>query len=125
VASGAWSLDWSDGKAASGSLDFGDGYRSPNLSEVGTEVTGLGLKLGLLSGKVYDREAFTVDALTPRDTFQYTIAEGQESDFTPPIVVVSYNDPQQSPLHDPLEAMTSSPTDDLTPFAGRCSMSQA
>ena len=66
------------------------GYNSPTLLDVGA----YGVKLGLLSGTVNNGESFTVAANTPRDTFQYTIAAGHESDFTPPVVLVSYNDPQ-------------------------------
>ena len=36
-------------------------------------------------------ESFTVNAFTPRDTFQYTI---NREPYTTPIVIVSYNDPQ-------------------------------
>ena len=60
-------------------------------------------------------------ANTPRDTFQYTIAAGHESDFTPPVVLVSYNDPQGNHrLAIPPAAMAlSSPTADLLAFSGQ------
>ncbi len=87
VGGGAWALAWNDGAGASGSLDFGEGYASPTLLDVGT----LGLKLGLRSGRVNNGDSFTVEARTPRDTFQYTINREQ---YTQPVVIVSYNDPQ-------------------------------
>ncbi len=85
-----WTLNWSDGQSASGSLAFNNTYKSPTLRGVGA----FGLELGFRTGKVFNGDSFTVAATTPRDTFQYTIAAGHETDYTPPVVVVSYNDPQ-------------------------------
>ncbi len=117
VGAGTWVLHWDDGAGASGDLPFGDGYDSPGLLAVGA----FGLKLGLLSGKVYNGDSFTVNALTPRDTFQYTIAEGHEDDFTPPIVLVSYNDPQGNHrfVVPPAAMSLSLPTDDLMAYSGQ------
>ncbi len=87
VSAGAWTLSWNDGAGANGTLNFGAGYASPTLLNVGTQ----GLKLGLLTGKVFNGETFTIETRTPRDTFQYVI---NIEPFTLPVVVVSYNDPQ-------------------------------
>ena len=80
-----------------------------------------GVKLGLLSGTLNAGESFTVAATTPRDTFQYTIAAGHESDFTPPIVLVSYNDPQGNHRFaiPPAAMSLSGPTTDLLAFSGQ------
>jgi len=111
VSAGTWSLAWNDGAGASGTLNFGAGYKSPNLLDVGT----LGVKLSLLTGKVYSNETFTVEARTPSDTFQYTI---NREPYTEPVVIVSYNDPQGNhrfvtPVH------LSSPTENLAPHSGK------
>lgn len=87
VGSGTWSLNWSDGQGATGSLNFGSGYASPTLVDVGS----YGVKVGLVSGRVYNGNTFSIAARTPRDTFQYTI---NRSPYTQPVVIVSYNDPQ-------------------------------
>ena len=87
VGAGSWSLAWNDGAGASGTLNFGAGYASPTFRDVGT----LGVKLALYTGKVRNGESFTVQARTPRDTFQYTV---NREPYTEPIVIVSYNDPQ-------------------------------
>jgi len=114
VSDGAWALAWDDGAGASGTLDFSAGYASPTLLPVGAH----GLKLGMMSGHVANGESFAVEARTPRDTFQYAI---NAEPFTPPVVVVSYNDPQGNHRFIiPPEAMAlSSPTDDLVLFAGQ------
>ncbi len=111
VSAGTWSLNWTDGAGANGSLNFGAGYASPTFKDVGT----LGVKLALYSGKVYNGESFTVQARTPRDTFQYTI---NREPYTEPIVIVSYNDPQGNhrfvtPVH------LSTPTENLAPHSGK------
>ncbi len=111
VSAGTWSLAWDDGAGANGALNFGDGYASPTFLDVGT----LGVKLALYSGKVYNGESFTVEARTPRDTFQYTI---NREPYTEPVVIVSYNDPQGNhrfvtPLH------LSTPTENLAPHSGK------
>ena len=117
VGTDAWTLAWNDGEGASGSLTFGNTYKSPTLRDVGA----FGVKLGFLSGKVNNGESFTVAANTPRDTFQYTIAAGHESDFTPPVVLVSYNDPQGNHRFaiPPAAMALASPTADLLAFSGQ------
>ncbi len=116
VGTGTWTLDWDDGDGHSGSLDFGDGYASPTLLDVGA----FGLKLGLLSGHVDNGDSFTVETNAPRETFQYEIASGYESDYTPPLVIVSYNDPQGNHRFLlPADAMNLiQPTDNLAPLGG-------
>ena len=116
VGAGTLRLNWNDGASGSGTLNFGAGYLSPTLLDVSN-----GVKLGLLSGAMNAGESFTVAATTPRDTFQYTITAGHESDFTPPVVLVSYNDPQGNHRFGiPTAAMAlASPTDNLMAFSGQ------
>jgi hypothetical protein len=116
VGAGTLRLNWSDGAGGSGVLNFGAGYLSPNLIDVSN-----GIKLGLLSGTLAAGESFTLAATTPRDTFQYTIAAGHENDFTPPVVLVSYNDPQGNHRFGiPPAAMSLGlPTDNLMAFSGQ------
>jgi hypothetical protein len=114
VGSGSWKLDWTDGRGASGQLDFGANYKSPTFLPVGT----LGLTLALYSGNVANSDAsFTINARTPRDTFQYTI---NRQPYTEPLVIVSYNDPQGNHRFVlPSAAMTlTTPTANLQQFAG-------
>ena len=114
VGAGSWTLDWSDGKGASDRLNVGAGYASPTFLTVGV----LGLTLALYTGSVQHGESFTVAATTPRDTFQYTI---NRAGHTPPLVIVSYNDPQGNHRFVvPSQAMSlTAPTDNLQPFAGQ------
>ncbi|WP_423226410.1 CARDB domain-containing protein [Candidatus Amarolinea aalborgensis] len=114
VGNATWTLAWNDGAGAAGSLNFGAGYASPTLLSVGA----LGVKLGLLTGTVANGESFTVQANTPRDTFQYDILQ---EPYTPPVVLVSYNDPQGNHrLVVPPAAMAlSTPSADLLPFSGQ------
>jgi hypothetical protein len=114
VGAGSWTLAWNDGAGGSGGLSFGSGYASPTLQAVGS----LGVKVGLLSGKVYNGEAFTVEARTPRDTFQYTI---NREPYTPPIVIVSYNDPQGNHrfVIPPAAMALPSPTANLMAYSGQ------
>lgn len=111
VGAGTWSLAWNDGAGGSGTLNFGAGYASPRLLDVGA----LGVKVGLLSGKVYNGESFTVEARTPRDTFQYTI---NREPYTEPVVIVSYNDPQGNHRFvTPVRLGT--PTENLASYSGQ------
>lgn len=113
VGSGTWTLNWSDDAGNNGTLKFDAGYQSPTFLPVGN----LGVTLALYSGSVSNGESFTVEARTPRDTFQYTI---NREPYTEPIVIVSYNDPQGNHRFVlPPQAMTlNMPTDDLNEFAG-------
>lgn len=78
-------FNWSDG-ANTGTVNFGSGYASPTPLAIAN-----GLELAFVSGSVYAGDTFTVQALTPRDTFQFTKTDGGAAD---PVIVVSYNDPQ-------------------------------
>ena len=113
VGSGTWKLNWSDGRGATGQLAFGANYQSPNFQAVGV----FGLTLALYSGNVANGESFTVNARTPRDTFQYTI---NRTPYTEPLVIVSYNDPQGNHRFVlPSQAMSlTTPTANLQQFAG-------
>jgi hypothetical protein len=111
VGAGSWSLAWNDGAGTSGTLNFGAGYASPTFRDVGT----LGVKLALYTGKVYNGESFTVQARTPRDTFQYTI---NREPYTEPIVIVSYNDPQGNHRF-VTPVRLSTPTENLASYSGQ------
>ncbi|RLF30763.1 MAG: hypothetical protein DRN07_08175, partial [Thermoplasmata archaeon] len=111
VGSGTWSLNWEDDTGNSGVLDFGEGYASPTFLEVGD----FGVKLALYTGKVYDGDTFTVEARTPRDTFQYTI---NREPYTEPVAIVSYNDPQGNHKF-VTPVRLNHPTEDLVPHAGK------
>ena len=111
VSNGTWTLDWDDGTGNTGTLNLGDGYASPTPLDVGS----LGVKVALLSGTVYDGDTFTVEARTPRDTFQYTI---NREPYTEPVVIVSYNDPQGNHRFVTPVAL-GHPTDDLVPYSGQ------
>lgn len=52
-----------------------------------------GIYVGFDTGTLANGDSFTIDALTPRDTFTYTI---NTTPYTPPVIVVSYSDPQGS-----------------------------
>jgi PKD repeat protein len=114
VGSGTWTLNWSDGKGATGSLNFGAGYASPTFLPVGA----FGVALALYTGNVQNGEGFAVAANTPRDTFQYTI---NRTPHTEPLVIVSYNDPQGNHRFVvPSQAMSlTAPTDNLQLFGGQ------
>ncbi|MCA9397690.1 hypothetical protein KC573_02575, partial [candidate division WWE3 bacterium] len=88
VGQGSTALSWSDDDGGSGSLDLGSSYHAPLPLEVAD-----GLQLGFDTGTISNGASFTVAALTPRDTFTYTV---ESEPFTPPVIVVSYSDPQGS-----------------------------
>lgn len=87
VGQGGTTLNWSDG-AASGTLALGSSYGAPLPVAVAD-----GLEVGFDTGTMLNGDSFTVAALTPRDTFTYTV---NSEPHTPPIIVVSYSDPQGS-----------------------------
>jgi hypothetical protein len=73
------------------------------------------VKLALYTGKVYNGESFTIQARTPRDTFQYTI---NREPYTEPVVIVSYNDPQGNHRFiTPVRLST--PTENLASYSGQ------
>lgn len=111
VGSATWSLAWSDG-VGSGALNLA-GYRSPRMLDVAQ-----GVQVSFLTGTVFNGDRFTIEADTPRDTFQYRI---NRTPFTPPLVIVSYNDPQGNHRFalPPAALALTSPTDSLQPFSGQ------
>lgn len=86
IGAGSLVFNWSDGQGGSGAVDFGSSYQAPLPKDIA-----LGVQVGFQTGGVNAGESFTVRALTPRDTFQYTITDPA---YAEPVVVVSYNDPQ-------------------------------
>lgn len=109
-----WGLNWNDGTGNSGSVPFGAGYASPTFQPAGA----FGLTVALQSGRVYNGESFTIKTTTPRDTFQHTTTGPT---YTPPIVIVSYNDPQGNHrfIVPPESSTLASPTDNLAGFTGQ------
>ncbi|MBK9092762.1 MAG: hypothetical protein IPM84_08285, partial [Anaerolineae bacterium] len=110
VGQSSTALNWNDGSGGSGSLPVGGSYHSPLPLSVSN-----GLEVGLTTGTIAAGASFTVTALTPRDTFTYTV---NSANPTPPVIVVSYSDPQGShrfitPVE--LPGLDS----DLAPYAGQ------
>lgn len=110
VGQSSTAITWNDGAGSSGTLALGSSYHAPLPLEVAQ-----GLQVGFNTGTIMAGSTFTVSALTPRDTFTYTI---NSQPYTPPVIVVSYSDPQGShrfatPVE--LPAMDSS----LAPYAGQ------
>jgi hypothetical protein len=81
-------MSWNDGAGSTGTLDLGSTYHAPLPLDVAQ-----GLQVGFNTGTIMAGSTFTVAALTPRDTFTYTI---NSEPYTPPVIVVSYSDPQGS-----------------------------
>lgn len=81
-------MTWNDGAGNSGTLALGSSYHAPLPLDVAQ-----GLQVGFNTGTILAGSTFTVAALTPRDTFTYTI---NSEPYTPPVIVVSYSDPQGS-----------------------------
>ncbi len=88
VGTGSTAMSWSDGAGNSGTLALGSSYHAPLPLTVAQ-----GLEIGFDTGTILAGRSFTVEALTPRDTFSYTI---ESEPYTPPVIVVSYSDPQGS-----------------------------
>jgi hypothetical protein len=88
VGQGSTALSWLDSDGGSGSLDLGSGYHAPLPLDVSA-----GVQVGFDTGTLANGERFAVMALTPRDTFRYTI---NSEPYTRPVIVVSYSDPQGS-----------------------------
>lgn len=88
VGTGSTAVAWNDGAGNSGVLNLGSDYHAPLPLDVAQ-----GLQVGFNTGTIDAGASFTVTALTPRDTFTFTI---NSEPFTPPVVVVSYSDPQGS-----------------------------
>ncbi len=88
VGSSTTAMTWNDGMGGNGTLDLGASYHAPLPRDVSQ-----GLQVGFNSGTIAAGASFTVTALTPRDTFTYTVNTGPDP-YTKPVVVVSYSDPQ-------------------------------
>lgn len=86
VGQGSATMTWSDGAGVTGTLSLGASYHAPRPLDVAQ-----GLQVGFNTGTLNASTSFTVTALTPRDTFTYTI---NSEPFTPPVIVVGYSDPQ-------------------------------
>lgn len=110
VGSGSAAISWADGLGGSGTVDLGSNYHAP----LPVEVTD-GVQVGFDTGTVAIGDSFTVAALTPRDTFTYTI---ESEPYTAPVIVVSYSDPQGSHRFVTPVELTSL-ADDLTAHRGQ------
>jgi len=88
VGQGSTSVSWNDGTGNNGTVDLGAAYHAPLPVDVAN-----GLQVGFNTGTIAAGASFTVEALTPRDTFTYTV---NSEPFIPPVIVVSYSDPQGS-----------------------------
>ncbi len=110
VGSGGAALNWTDGLGGSGTLSLGSSYQAPLPLPVAD-----GLEVGFDTGTLLAGQSFTVDALTPRDTFTYTV---NTDPYTAPVIVVSYSDPQGSHRFiTPVEIASLS--DDLSIYSGQ------
>ncbi|MBP8121258.1 MAG: hypothetical protein KAZ26_01415 [Caldilineaceae bacterium] len=88
VGTGSTAVSWNDAAGNSGVLNLGSVYHAPLPLDVAQ-----GLQVGFNTGTIDAGTSFTVTALTPRDTFTYTVISDP---FTPPVIVVSASDPQGS-----------------------------
>ena len=88
VSQGDTAMAWSNGTGVTGTLELGSDYHAP----LPLDITG-SLQVGFNTGTIAAGAGFTVEALMPRDTFTYTV---NSDPFTPPVIVVSYSDPQGS-----------------------------
>ena len=88
VGSGSTALNWVDSNSGNGTLDLGSSYQAPLPVDIID-----GVQIGFNTGTIISGDSFAVTALTPRDTFTYTI---NSEPYTPPVIVVSYSDPQGS-----------------------------
>ncbi len=89
VGTGSTAVRWNDGAGNSAVLDLGGNYHAPLPLDVAQ-----GVQVGFNTGTIDAGAKFTVQALTPRDTFTFTVNSGET--YTPPVIVVSYSDPQGS-----------------------------
>lgn len=88
IGQGSTAMSWNDGAGGSGTVPLGSSYHAPLPVNVAN-----GLQIGFNTGSIGNGTSFTVQALTPRDTFQYTI---NNANYTEPAILVSYSDPQGS-----------------------------
>lgn len=100
-------INWSDTNGRTASIPVGTGYLPPTKIEV---VDGIFLSIN--SGILVQGDSFTVRALTPKDVLKYTI---NDEPYTPPEIVVSYNDPAGNKRFSNLVELQSI-TDDLSEY---------
>ncbi|CAG1005025.1 partial Protease 1, partial [Anaerolineae bacterium] len=79
-------ISWTDDGATWTPLNVGSGYTTQNPIAVAD-----GVNVAFTAGTIRATERFTVETALPIDTFAYTI---NRTPYTPPLIVVSYNDPQ-------------------------------
>jgi len=100
-------LEWVDSNGLTGSILVGLDYSPPAKQPVLE-----GILLGINSGSVVAGEYFSITALSPKDVLKYTI---NEEPYTPPVIVVSYNDPSgNKEFSDPVNLVNID--DDLLPY---------
>ncbi len=110
VGQGSTAIGWTDNTGDGGPLNLGNGYHTPLPLDVDR-----GLQIGFGTGSVAAGESFTVTALAPRDTFTYTI---NKQNYTPPVILVTYSDPQG--VHRFITPIQLPSLDtDLSPYAGK------
>ncbi len=88
IGQGSTAMSWNDGAGGQGTLQLGSSYHAPLPINVAN-----GLQIGFDTGSIGNGTSFTVQALTPRDTFQYTI---NNANYAEPVILVSFSDPQGS-----------------------------
>lgn len=108
----ALSISWSDSTSNSGVIEISADYATPSLIDLGE----LGIKIGFGSGNLINSDNIKINARFSRDTFKYKI---NSDDFSVPIVLVTYNDPQGKHIfYIPQEAMSlQSPDQNLIDFS--------
>jgi murein DD-endopeptidase MepM/ murein hydrolase activator NlpD len=79
-------VSWSDSGSSWTPLSIGAGY-----GELTPLPVADGINIAFTAGAVSAGERFTATTALPSDTFAFTI---NRPDYTPPLLVVSYNDPQ-------------------------------
>ncbi len=113
VGSGSTVFAWTDGRGASGTINGGAGYQSPNPLAVGA----FGLTVAFLSGTINHGQQFSVVAAPPQDTFVYTV---NREPYTQPLVAVTTNHTggwYQSVM--PTSSMNiADPNTNLSPYVG-------
>jgi len=88
VGSGSTSMSWASTAGGSGSFNLGSGYLGDQTIPVDQ-----GVDVWFDTGSTTAGASFSVTAHAPEDTFRYTV---NHVPYTPPVVVVTYSDPQGS-----------------------------
>lgn len=108
VGNSTLTADWSDEQGNSGSLSFGNGYTAGDVLPLAA-----GVQVFATQGVLYDGDTVAISAEANQDAFRYTV--NNPDAYTPPIVLVSYNDPRGN--HQFVTPVTlESPNDDLLPY---------